>query len=159
MYMANCLWVREKALSFFKKQGWLFTLGYGHIAPSTQTLRLTVILYALIGLPLTMVFLANIGGIMADFITYLYSRGCCRWCRVRRKKTEIEDDPVKKLTLKNDEVGKEDYMPTEDVSISENLQVIIKIRLHEWKEFCGIIYDKSQNLVHFLLVNLLIQFK
>lgn len=35
---------------------------------------MVMIVYTVIGLPLTMVFLANIGGKMADFITYVYSR-------------------------------------------------------------------------------------
>ncbi|TRY77873.1 hypothetical protein TCAL_12278 [Tigriopus californicus] len=103
------------------------TTGYGHIAPSTQTLRLTVMLYALIGLPLTMVFLANIGGIMADSITYLYSRACCRWCRVRRKNAEIDGDDEQKLTLSNDKVGQEEYMPTEGVLVPITITLCIMV--------------------------------
>eukprot|EP00095_Tigriopus_kingsejongensis_P009549 maker-scaffold114_size351134-snap-gene-2.15 protein:Tk09549 transcript:maker-scaffold114_size351134-snap-gene-2.15-mRNA-1 annotation:"potassium channel subfamily k member 3-like" len=103
----------------------LTLIGYGHIAPTTQSLKIAVILYALIGLPLAMVFLANIGGIMADFITYLYSRGCCRWCRVRRKRSELDNEVDTKPTLKHDKVGTEEYMPTDDVLVPITITLCI----------------------------------
>ena len=40
-------------------------LGYGHIAPSDESGQLTLVLYTILGLPMMMVFLANIGGAMA----------------------------------------------------------------------------------------------
>ena len=98
--------------------------GYGHISPSTVNLRLILIIYILIGLPLTMVFLANIGNKMADIITYLYSRICCRCCRVRRKKAEADDPELLAemekggegpVTVREEHVGDEPYMPTDDV--------------------------------------------
>ena len=39
-----------------------------------------------------MIFLANIGKIMSRMVMVAYSRCCCRWCRVRRKKSEMEDN-------------------------------------------------------------------
>ena len=97
----------------FKKCG-LYILGYGHIAPSDESGQLTLVLYTILGLPMMMVFLANIGGVMAKALKYSYSRFCCRWCRVRRKFEENPDDM--EISLKNDEVGQESYMPTDFVS-------------------------------------------
>lgn len=112
----------------------LTLIGYGHIAPSTVNLRLMLIIYILIGLPLTMVFLANIGNKMADIITWIYSRLCCRCCRVRRKKTE-EDDPEFLAELeegeeqvrrvKDEKVGVETYMPTDDILVPITITLCI----------------------------------
>ena len=58
--------------------------GYGHIAPKTVGGKMFCLLYALIGIPLMIVFSGHIGDLMADGFRWLYSRICCRWCRVRR---------------------------------------------------------------------------
>ena len=47
------------------------------------------ILYALVGIPLMIVFTAHIGDLMADAFRWMYSRVCCRWCRVRRRDNEL----------------------------------------------------------------------
>ena len=65
----------------------------------------------MIGLPIMMVFLANIGGSMANALKYTYSRICCRWCRARRKMEENTETDV--VSLKTDKVGQETYMPTD----------------------------------------------
>ena len=51
------------------------------------------ILYTIIGLPICMLFLANIGGAMARFLKFSYSRICCMWCRARRKHSEFIMSP------------------------------------------------------------------
>ena len=40
-----------------------------------------------------MLFLANIGGAMARFLKFSYSRICCMWCRARRKHSEFVMSP------------------------------------------------------------------
>ena len=40
-----------------------------------------------------MLFLANIGGAMARFLKFSYSRICCMWCRARRKHSEFIMSP------------------------------------------------------------------
>ena len=40
--------------------------------------QLFTIIYALIGMPLLMMFLGNIGNAFGDGIKYTYSRICCR---------------------------------------------------------------------------------
>jgi hypothetical protein len=97
--------------------------GYGHISPSDVGGQLSLVLYTIIGLPLMMVFLANIGGVMAKALKYSFSRLCCRWCRAKRKFAEIrgtktaETSAAAEISLKTDEVGFETYMPTEYVKI------------------------------------------
>ena len=55
-----------------------------------------------------MLFLANIGKFMAKALKSAYSRLACRWCRVRRRWTELPDgadyEPDK---IKTDIVGPE----------------------------------------------------
>ncbi len=43
----------------------LFVSGYGHIAPVTPVGKLVTIFYAIIGMPLFLLYLSNIGDIMA----------------------------------------------------------------------------------------------
>ena len=54
------------------------TVGYGHISPKSSAGQLFTIIYALIGMPLLMMFLGNIGNAFGDGIKYTYSRICCR---------------------------------------------------------------------------------
>lgn len=123
----------------------LTLIGYGHIAPSTTVHRLECVAFTLIGLPLNVVFLANVGNAMADGFKYIYSRLCCRWCRVRRKATERhynelneEKDPADdieegendaKYSVMKEEVGPEEYMPTQDVS------TIVEVCMCHWSDY------------------------
>ena len=79
------------------------------------------ILYALIGIPLMLVFSGEIGDLMADGFRWIYSRICCRWCRVRRRHNELpsSDEPTipPEWKIKQDEIGKETYMPTDKVNV------------------------------------------
>src|SRR4051794_38467708 len=64
--------------------------GYGHIVPKTDLGQLTVIFYALLGVPLMLMFLANIGDAMAHIFRTAYGRGCCFFCwRKRRQNYEV----------------------------------------------------------------------
>ena len=54
------------------------TIGYGHICPKSFSGQLFTIVYALIGMPLLMLFLGNVGNAQGDGIKYTYSRICCR---------------------------------------------------------------------------------
>ena len=64
--------------------------------------------YTVFGLALMMLFLANIGSFMARTLKTVYSRLACRWCRVRRRWTELPEgadyEPDK---IKTDIVGPE----------------------------------------------------
>ena len=50
--------------------------GYGHIAPITPVGKLVTIFYAIIGIPLFLLYLSNIGDIMAKSFKWTYSRLC-----------------------------------------------------------------------------------
>ncbi|XP_054719912.1 potassium channel subfamily K member 18-like [Uloborus diversus] len=52
------------------------TIGYGNIAPRTGPGKIATIFYAIIGIPLMLLYLTNIGDILAKAFRYLYSRAC-----------------------------------------------------------------------------------
>ena len=62
-----------------------FYPGYGNIAPRTSSGQMFCMVYTVFGLALMMLFLANIGNMLARAIKTGYSRLLCRWCRVRRR--------------------------------------------------------------------------
>ncbi|XP_043216956.1 TWiK family of potassium channels protein 7-like [Amphibalanus amphitrite] len=100
------------------------TIGYGHISPKTNGGQLFTILFAMIGTPLLLVFLANIGDGMARVFTFTYSRLCCRWCRTTRYKEERKPGKRAKR-VSEDEVGKEEYMPTDEVNVPITINLMI----------------------------------
>ncbi|XP_066984328.1 potassium channel subfamily K member 18 isoform X1 [Macrobrachium rosenbergii] len=62
------------------------TIGYGHIAPKTDWGKVITIIYAIPGVPLMMLCLANIGDGMAHSFRFLYWKVCCYACTKRPKK-------------------------------------------------------------------------
>ncbi|EFA08415.2 TWiK family of potassium channels protein 7-like Protein [Tribolium castaneum] len=57
------------------------TIGYGNISPHTIEGKITTIVYAIIGMPLFLLYLSNIGDIMARSFKWVYANCClCRWC-------------------------------------------------------------------------------
>ncbi|XP_063610615.1 TWiK family of potassium channels protein 7-like [Penaeus indicus] len=118
-------WTLSKSLLFTVTS--IAAIGYGHIAPKTFQGRVFTIFYNVIGIPLLLVFLANIGDFLANTCRYLYSRLCCRWCRIRRRISEQKKGKtVEKRSLWKDDVGFETFMPTNsvDVPIVVNLCII-----------------------------------
>ena len=82
--------------------------GYGNIAPRTSSGQMFCMVYTVFGLALMMLFLANIGNMMARTIKRSYSRLACRWCRVRRRWSQhpegLNTEPDR---IKDDIVGPE----------------------------------------------------
>jgi len=102
------------------------TVGYGHISPGTPEGKLFCIFYSLIGIPLLLVFMTQIGDWMAVTFRWLYSRILCRWCRARRRDSELPPGVDRKSKgLAFDEVGKERYMPTDLVMVPITVNLIL----------------------------------
>ena len=49
-------------------------------------------IYSIVGIPLLLVFMADIGDLLAKGVRYSYSRICCRWCRTQRRDQEMPPD-------------------------------------------------------------------
>ncbi|XP_035219841.1 potassium channel subfamily K member 18-like [Stegodyphus dumicola] len=56
------------------------TIGYGNIAPKTNTGKIVTILYAIVGIPLLLLCLSNIGDAMAHSFKFIYWKVCCYLC-------------------------------------------------------------------------------
>ncbi|ALC40566.1 CG8713 [Drosophila busckii] len=57
------------------------TIGYGNITPNSNWGKLVTILYAIIGMPLFLLYLSNIGDVLAKSFKWIYSKVClCRIC-------------------------------------------------------------------------------
>lgn len=54
--------------------------GYGNVAPKTTWGKIVTILYAIVGVPLMLLCLSNIGDAMAQSFKFLYWRVCCFMC-------------------------------------------------------------------------------
>ncbi|RLU22968.1 hypothetical protein DMN91_005246 [Ooceraea biroi] len=62
------------------------TIGYGHIAPKTKNGKVVTIFYAILGIPLMLLCLSNIGDVMASSFRFLYWKVCCYVCTKPPKK-------------------------------------------------------------------------
>ncbi|GAB1599330.1 potassium channel subfamily K member 18-like [Argonauta hians] len=63
------------------------TIGYGHIAPKTMWGRIVTMIYAIFGIPLTLLCLRTIGSFMAGIFKFIYENICYKlykqWCHLR----------------------------------------------------------------------------
>ncbi|CAF4979755.1 unnamed protein product, partial [Rotaria sp. Silwood1] len=79
------------------------TIGYGHITTKTVAGKIATVLYSAFGVPLMMLFVANIGSTMAKLFAFVFSRikkiFCCQW-KNKKKRTNI-----KKFQQKNNQIS------------------------------------------------------
>ncbi|KAH9501127.1 two pore domain potassium channel [Dermatophagoides farinae] len=57
------------------------TIGYGNLTCKTDLGRIVTIFYAIIGIPITFLCLANLGNLMANAFRFMYKHFCCSDCR------------------------------------------------------------------------------
>lgn len=62
--------------------------GYGHITPKTQWGKVVCMVYSLLGIPIMVLFLTNIGEIMASLFRFIYMNLCCCRCFLHARKSK-----------------------------------------------------------------------
>ncbi|XP_067948770.1 TWiK family of potassium channels protein 18-like [Watersipora subatra] len=83
------------------------TIGYGVIAPKTPWGRLVCIAYAILGMPIMLICLANVGDIMADIFRFAYATVCCcGCCRSKPKKQQDDMELTPVSTYRTDASGR-----------------------------------------------------
>ncbi|XP_059225079.1 TWiK family of potassium channels protein 12 [Stomoxys calcitrans] len=75
------------------------TIGYGNISPRSDWGKLATIMYAIIGMPLFLLYLSNIGDVLAKSFKWIYSKVClCRICpgvakrRLLRERRKLREE-------------------------------------------------------------------
>lgn len=93
--------------------------GYGNITPKTTIGRMVTIVYAFIGIPLTMICLANLGHILSISFKVLYRRLNCN--TKKRNSSNSTSDSSAKCLVMNSQVVKPELDDTEvAMAMSEN---------------------------------------
>lgn len=113
------------------------SLGYGHITTKTVQGKIATILYSAFGIPLMMLFVANIGSTMAKMFAFVFGRitmiFCCRMSAKKKRalalknqqtlaeKTEMNNASIvvidEKVPMLTEQV-KSNIKPTKDESLS-----------------------------------------
>lgn len=50
--------------------------GYGNLTPRTEWGKVATILYAIVGMPLMLLYMSNVGEILAHIFKFIYFRAC-----------------------------------------------------------------------------------
>lgn len=118
-----------------RAEAFFLVLGYGNVYPRTLAGQLTTIIYAIIGMPLFLLYLSNIGDVMARSFKWIYANFClCRWCPgVARRRAERKRRRALQMRHYEDEeeVEEEGQMEEESESgdTSSRVSVLLCFRL------------------------------
>ena len=55
--------------------------GYGNIAPKTNMGKIITLIYAMVGIPLFLMWVSQMGTFLAKLFTFIYHNICCVMCR------------------------------------------------------------------------------
>ncbi|XP_031638321.1 TWiK family of potassium channels protein 18 [Contarinia nasturtii] len=101
------------------------TIGYGNITPRTSLGKTITIIYAIVGMPLFLLYLSNIGDIMAKSFKWIYAKVClCRICPGVAKRREARNRRKMRALQRqlNQEYGADeeddDYISEESISLT-----------------------------------------
>ena len=50
--------------------------GYGNLTPRTEWGKIATILYAIVGMPLMLLYMSNVGEVLAHIFKFIYFRVC-----------------------------------------------------------------------------------
>ncbi|XP_037092491.1 TWiK family of potassium channels protein 7-like [Pollicipes pollicipes] len=96
------------------------TIGYGNIAPRTSMGKIVTIFYTCVGFPLFLLYLSNIGSVLAQSFKWIYAKLCkCQPARLEMVvEPELADEEAARPERWPDELGSERSQP-EDSSEAE----------------------------------------
>ncbi|XP_075166445.1 potassium two pore domain channel sandman [Haematobia irritans] len=101
------------------------TIGYGNISPRSDWGKLATILYAIIGMPLFLLYLSNIGDVLAKSFKWIYSKVClCRICpgvarrRLLRERRKLREELMFKALADMEESRHSKYTSSSSTSDS-----------------------------------------
>ncbi|RWS28357.1 TWiK family of potassium channels protein 18-like protein [Leptotrombidium deliense] len=92
------------------------TIGYGNLTPHTMVGRLATMLYAVIGIPIMLLCLTNLGNIMAKTFRFSYKKICCCFCCSRRTRKPQTTIRTQIIELENRERNNEINVNTSNTS-------------------------------------------
>ena len=109
--------------------------GYGNIAPKTFWGRLVCIAYAVLGIPLMLLMLANIGEITANVFRYAYVNVCCCACDCFRRRVitrrrgrrptsarHADETEAWKNRFNREQTGRDGATSSSDVSVVDDIE-------------------------------------